>query len=146
MSLIIGIIPLFIYTDLPDRLQSIPSSFLDEFQTNFPYEDIDEDEIDYTDDLMYYLDEMYSEEDWYYDMNEIWVEINYVGLKEMVTVNVYMDNPQKKGYEDKMYTAILEYCKDYHPKAYDGYTVKIYNPDEKVLFEKKEQGKQTVID
>ncbi len=147
MSLIITVVVLFFTTDLSDKLNSISfPAFEEELQKNISSEQYDEDAQEYASELMYFLDDLYGGEDWYYDMKEIWVEINFVGLKETVTVKVFMDTDSKKGYEDQMYAAILEYCKEYHPITYDGYRVKIYNQNKKLIFEKDENGKQQVID
>lgn len=146
MSLLITFIVLFFTTDLPDKINSISfPAFEDEVPTNDIFED-DEEAQEYVDELMYFLAETYGDEDWYYDLTELWVEIDYEGFKEIVTVKAFMDIHEKKGYEDKMYDAILEYCKEYHPKTYDGYRVKVYNKNEKIIYGKEDTGKQKVID
>lgn len=149
MSLIITFIVLFFTTDIPDKFNSISfPTYEDDIKTNHPIDEFEfeEDAQEYVDELMYFLDDVYGGEDWYYDMNEIWVQVHYVGLKETVTVKVFMNTDQKKGYENDMYAAILEYCKEYHPITYDRYRIKVYNQEKKPIFEKEETGRGKVID
>lgn len=147
-SILITFIVLFFTADLPDKLNSISMPAFEEgMNSEFSADESNAEAQEYVDELMYYIDEMYSDKEWYYDMNEMWVEIDFEGLKEIVTIKVFMDIDEKKGYEDEMYGAIMEYCKNHHDVKYDGYIVKVYNQNEKIIYGKKEiDEKPAVID